>query len=385
MRDIPDESVGSLLSTALRRGHRRIDCRAAAGRHPRRGYRNAVAAVALSAAGGRRTAAGGVLRSFGRGYGAGGPTGCSARCRPAWGNWSARSSGACRRTPFGATRRPSALVRRGAEWTVTAGGADIAARAVILAVPSPVAARLLAALDDRAAALCAGVPYVSTVSVALALSTGGSRASARGQRLRRRAAVTNGLRITACTWVSSKWSGRAPADHVLLRVFVGGAHDPGAIDLGDDRLVDMAWREAGGVLGISSAPELARVYRWRHAGAQHNVGQQARMRRTRRASGHAPRCIRGRQRFPIDRHPRLHRRRPRRRRRCRPIRVPVASGFSRKNHSALSSRPWTPSFGFSRKNHRLRRRGRRPSFRLQPEIRSASAGRSFGFIRSLGS
>ena len=87
----------------------------------------------------------------------------------------------------------------------------------------------------------------------------------------------NALRITACTWVSSKWSGRAPAGAVLLRAFVGGAHDPDAVDLPDERLVEVASRELAGILGIEGAPMLARVYRWRMAGAQHNVGHLARV------------------------------------------------------------------------------------------------------------
>ena len=43
-------------------------------------------------------------------------------------------------------------------WRVAAGGVDTDARAVILAAPAPVAARLLAPIDDRAAALCARCP-----------------------------------------------------------------------------------------------------------------------------------------------------------------------------------------------------------------------------------
>ncbi len=168
------------------------------------------------------------------------------------------------------------LARHGAEWRLTAGGTDVPARALIVAAPAPVAARLLAPHDHHAAALCAEVPYVSTVSIAL-----GYPREAIAHPLEGSGFVVarqyNRLRITACTWVSSKWSGRAPSDKVLLRVFAGGAHDPDAIDLPDDRLVDLAWREIGGVLGISTAPDVARVYRWRHAGAQHNVGQRARM------------------------------------------------------------------------------------------------------------
>ncbi len=218
----------------------------------------------------------GVLRSFGRGYAAAGPQGLFRSLSSGMGELVGAIE---RRLPPDSIRCDAPaerLARRGAEWILRAGGTEIAGRAVILAAPSPVAARLLAALDERAAGLCAGVPYVSTVSVALGYSRAAVAHPLEGSGFvvaRRH----NDLRITACTWVSSKWSGRAPADHVLLRVFAGGAHDPGAIDLPDDRLIDLAWREIGGVLGISRAPRLARVYRWRHAGAQHNVGQQARM------------------------------------------------------------------------------------------------------------
>jgi len=66
----------------------------------------------------------------------------------------------------------------------------------------------------------------------------------------------------------TKWSGRAPA---------GGAHDPDAVDLPDDRLIDIASRDLAGVLGIAGPPALARAYRFCRAGAQHAVGQLARV------------------------------------------------------------------------------------------------------------
>jgi oxygen-dependent protoporphyrinogen oxidase len=80
------------------------------------------------------------------------------------------------------------------------------------------------------------------------------------------------VRITACTWVSSKWDSRAPEGSVLLRAFIGGAHDPNAVDLSDEELVAIARRDLAAVLGISAAPIVTRVYRWRRAGAQHLVG-----------------------------------------------------------------------------------------------------------------
>ena len=178
------------------------------------------------------------------------------------------------RMPAASIRRDTpveSLVRDGQDWRLHAGGTRYTARAIVLACPAREAGRLLQPLDSRASELCDHVPYVSTVSIALAWPRGAVRHPLRGSGfvVARRA---NAVRITACTWVSSKWSGRAPAGTVLLRAFAGGSHDPAVVDLDDRGLVEMATRDLSGILGITGPPLLSRVYRWRNAGAQHNVG-----------------------------------------------------------------------------------------------------------------
>ena len=72
------------------------------------------------------------------------------------------------------------------------------------------------------------------------------------------------------------------AGSVLLRAFLGGATDPVSHrSLG--RRAHRRRRHASSrtVLGISGAPLLARVHRWRDAGAQHNVGHARAHRATR--------------------------------------------------------------------------------------------------------
>ena len=184
-----------------------------------------------------------------------------------------------RQLPPGALQHDTpvtALGRRGAGWQVSVPGGAVAADAVILAVPAHTAARLLRPLDAPAAAICASVPYVSTVTVAAAFRRDHVQHPLAGSGFvvapRRRTG-----RLTACTWVSSKWAHRAPPGHVLLRMFFGGAHDPDAVDLPDDELVAQALREVTPVLGVTAAPLLTRVYRWPRAGAQHIVGHGARM------------------------------------------------------------------------------------------------------------
>lgn len=149
--------------------------------------------------------------------------------------------------------------------------AGIDAACTILAVQGYAAARMLEGIDDDAAALCGGVPYVSTASVALAWPRAAvpHPLDGTGFVVARR---DSDARITACTWVSSKWEARAPEGYVLLRAFIGGAHDPDAVALGDEELAAIARRDLADVLGIDAAPALARVYRWPRAGAQHLVG-----------------------------------------------------------------------------------------------------------------
>jgi oxygen-dependent protoporphyrinogen oxidase len=168
------------------------------------------------------------------------------------------------------------LQRRPSGWRVAAGADLFEATGVLIAAPAHVAANLLRTVDESASRLCGTVPYVSTASIALgwqrkdiAHPLAGS-----GFVVARR---HNALRITACTWVSSKWDDRAPEGHALLRAFVGGAHDPTAADLGDAELVDTVLRDVSAVLPVTAPPILARVVRWRNAGAQHNVGHRARM------------------------------------------------------------------------------------------------------------
>jgi oxygen-dependent protoporphyrinogen oxidase len=160
-----------------------------------------------------------------------------------------------------------ALARTPDGWSAE----SVQGRAVILAVPAYAADVNLRTIDTRAAELCAQVPYASTASVALAWPRAAVRHPLDGSGFvvaRRHSDV----RITACTWVSSKWDHRAPAGSVLLRAFLGGSHDPGVVSLSDGELVAIARRDLSAVHGITAEPALARVFRWPRSGAQHTVG-----------------------------------------------------------------------------------------------------------------
>jgi oxygen-dependent protoporphyrinogen oxidase len=83
---------------------------------------------------------------------------------------------------------------------------------------------------------------------------------------------SEGRKILAISFLSSKFPGRAPAGHVLIRVFVGGALDPGAAQLDDTALLARVRYEAADLLGIHAAPHLVQIDRWHAAMPQYHVG-----------------------------------------------------------------------------------------------------------------
>ena len=156
-------------------------------------------------------------------------------------------------------------------WHLTLhDGPALAADAVVIAAPAPAAARLLAGVDDRLAAELGAIDYAGSAIVSLGYRRDdvAHPLDAAGMVVPRRA----GRRILAVSFSSAKFPGRAPAGHVLLRMFAGGALDPGVLDLDDAALESLARDEAAALLGIRGRPVFARVDRWHGAMPQYHVG-----------------------------------------------------------------------------------------------------------------
>jgi len=183
--------------------------------------------------------------------------------------------------------RVLALERRGFGYRIVLEeGEVVEADAVILATPAHVSAALLRGVNDAAAQVAADIPHASTAAVAL-----GFRRSQVAHDLVGHGyvvAASEGRLHTACTWASSKWPDRAPADHVLLRCFVGRAGQGQGLELADDLLVRTLVAELAPFLGLRGDPVLARVYRWPAAMPQYTVGHLDRLRALRAALARTP-------------------------------------------------------------------------------------------------
>jgi len=162
-------------------------------------------------------------------------------------------------------------------WLVSAGLFSDEFDAVILAVPTRLAARLLQLASPTLAAELGAIAYSSSVTLTLGYD----------QKVRESLPPgfgflvprSEGTRMLAATFVHNKFPHRAPPDRALIRCFLGGARDETILDLSGEEIVNIARAELLKILGLRAEPLFARVYKWRAAMAQYGVGHLERLQR----------------------------------------------------------------------------------------------------------
>ena len=151
------------------------------------------------------------------------------------------------------------------------GGAEtLEAESVILALPAHEAARLLQPLDAALAENLNGIPYSSSLIVAV----GYDAAQVRGLQVGFGFLVPQKeqTRLRACTFLDQKFPHRAPPGRLLLRCFYGGSRDEAVVSLGDAEVQQMVRGDLRTILGITDEPLFVKVYRWPRAIALYTVG-----------------------------------------------------------------------------------------------------------------
>lgn len=171
----------------------------------------------------------------------------------------------------GACTREVLPLGEGGGWRVTlVNGESFTADVVILAVPAYAAADMIDTTDAACAQAMREIPFVTTATVNLAWRRdevphpldGSGWTTPRAAR----------RPVTACTWTSSKFEGRAPDGMVLLRAFVGDATNQTVVQKSDEEIVRVCRRELAEVLGVTAEPSLVQVNRWNWVMPQYNLG-----------------------------------------------------------------------------------------------------------------
>lgn len=146
---------------------------------------------------------------------------------------------------------------------------------VVIATPAYVAANLLQSHSAELATELQQIRYLSTATVSLAFNRNEIDHPLDGFGFV--VPKSEDCKLMACTWVSTKFSGRAPDDQVLLRVFIGGYKREELVDLPDDELVTLVRGELRKLMGITAEPTRAEIYHWRKSNAQYDVGHMERV------------------------------------------------------------------------------------------------------------
>ena len=168
----------------------------------------------------------------------------------------------------------TAIARRDAKWCVATPDGEFTAEHLVVAVPPPAAAPLIAPCDAELAAQLAGIEMAPMTVLYLAykegrgaLPEGFGFLAPRGQ----------GTRILGVLFSSSLFDDRAPRGYRLVTAFVGGAMDPAAFALEDQDLFHVVRDDLRKLAILPPDLALLTVTRHRHAIPQFNLGHLERM------------------------------------------------------------------------------------------------------------
>ena len=148
---------------------------------------------------------------------------------------------------------------------------DVEARAVLVAPPARQAARLLAGVAPEAVA---PLEAISTVPIAVVMCSF-SDPDAFGVPLDGFGFLVprgEGLGILGTLLCHSIFPVQAPPGRLLLRTMLGGAREPGVLDLDDAAMVTRVRQAHHRVLGRDPDPDLSWVVRWDRGISQYTVG-----------------------------------------------------------------------------------------------------------------
>ncbi|MDB5351681.1 MAG: protoporphyrinogen oxidase [Planctomycetota bacterium] len=170
-------------------------------------------------------------------------------------------------TPVRRISRPDPL----GPWRIELlDGSSIEASAVLITTEAHAAARLVDGFDPELALQLRSIPYASSAIVSVAY-----RRNAIAHPLDGFGAVVPIIEkrsILAISFTSVKFPNRAPADSVLLRVFVGGATQAELFDLDDSAMATIVRRELGELIGATGEPLFLEIRRHPRGMPQYNLG-----------------------------------------------------------------------------------------------------------------
>ena len=154
-------------------------------------------------------------------------------------------------------------------WCVSlANGVVLHSELLCIALPARQAGGLVENVSIPLATQINAIPYASSATVNLAFRRADITHPLDGMGFV--VPATENLAIIGCSFSSVKFEGRAPAERVLLRAFVGEPQSKQS----ESELIELCQADLTPLLGIRNAPQFAVVGKHPQAMAQYQVGHQ---------------------------------------------------------------------------------------------------------------
>ncbi|MCX8029954.1 MAG: protoporphyrinogen oxidase [Thermodesulfovibrionales bacterium] len=147
---------------------------------------------------------------------------------------------------------------------------------VVFATPAYVTARCLSNLDNEIGKILNTIPYPPVSVVAIGISTNKIKRDTNSFGFL--IPAKENKKILGTLFDSSIFSGRAPKDKTLMRVFVGGQRNPQIAMLDDEALIKTVFTELKNILFMEGEPDLVKIYRWEKAIPQYLLGHDEKLR-----------------------------------------------------------------------------------------------------------
>jgi protoporphyrinogen/coproporphyrinogen III oxidase len=177
--------------------------------------------------------------------------------------------------------------RNQASWTVLcADNSAFDADCVVLATPAQKAAMLLTEINPSLALRLQKIPRSPAIIINLVYDRNRIRHALDGFGFV--VPRKEGMLISACSFSSVKFDGRAAKDRVLLRLFTGGMLKTQAMEMTDDEILQKCHQELKEIIGVEQPPLAHFLVRHAEAIPQYLVGHSELLAKIRDDLGNSP-------------------------------------------------------------------------------------------------
>jgi oxygen-dependent protoporphyrinogen oxidase len=165
------------------------------------------------------------------------------------------------------------IEREGAGWRVLHDGGDTTVDGVIVATPAAAAAHLLENVDATIAARLREIPYAPMRVVGVAFRPSDIPVPLDGFGFL--AARNQGVRLLGAFYTSTIIPEHAPPGVAYLRIFLGGATDPGIAMFDEDTVKAIVLADLRTILGITAEPVAHHDVLWTEGIPQYRLAHRA--------------------------------------------------------------------------------------------------------------